>query len=416
MKNKSDCWERLLRQVEEKGGDGESFVREVKELYRGFDPAVAEWLGGLYDPVSGGFYYSNSGRDNEGFGADVESTHQAVALLTGTGFINSADELPYEVKEGIKRFVCSLQEAEDGYFYHPQWDRNMPDWKLRDSRLGRDQNWSVSLANQLDFSLPYLTASERLLLSGDFGSAGRPAHLSSAEGLLEYLRGFDWDNNAYFAGSTLSSIGNQILSAGLADTAVEFMNSLQNKENGLWGKKGGYHATNALLKIAHFYSTVYAPIPNAALAARTAVDMICADMDPAAATVCWQYNVWFALYLLIDNLRHSGGAEGNRQADSIISEVLGRGAECVRRTREKVEIFKKPDGSYSYLQNRTSPTSQGAPVALENTDEGDVNATVICIKQTTESLFWALEMDMPPIFDGEDYKRFLSALKISNGR
>ena len=45
----------------------------------------------------------------------------------------------------------------------------------------------------------------------------------------------------------------------------------------------------------------------------------------------------------------------------------------IKATTEKVAVFKKLDGSYSFMRNYSSHMSQGMPVAVQNTVEGDVN-------------------------------------------
>ena len=59
------------------------------EMYR--------WLARLYDPKIGGFYYSNSARDYEGFLPDVESTAQALYAMGNNGL--------------FERFGGSLRDA-----------------------------------------------------------------------------------------------------------------------------------------------------------------------------------------------------------------------------------------------------------------------------------------------------------------
>ena len=42
---------------------------------------LCEWLANLYDSEQGGFYYSASARDYEGFLPDIESTKQAITFF-----------------------------------------------------------------------------------------------------------------------------------------------------------------------------------------------------------------------------------------------------------------------------------------------------------------------------------------------
>ena len=65
MQNKEQMWQRLADEAAKKGGDGDAIVEAYKELYSVHSDRICSWLGGLFDPEIGGFYYSNSARDNE---------------------------------------------------------------------------------------------------------------------------------------------------------------------------------------------------------------------------------------------------------------------------------------------------------------------------------------------------------------
>ena len=52
-----------------------------------FGISVVDWLAGLYDRESGGFYYAESSRDNPQFEPDIESLVQAILLLDRMGLI-----------------------------------------------------------------------------------------------------------------------------------------------------------------------------------------------------------------------------------------------------------------------------------------------------------------------------------------
>lgn len=415
IKNDNKIWRDLADKVAEKGGDGDAFVRELQDLYSIFTPDFATWIGGLYNHEIGGFHAANSGRDTEGIYPDIESTFQAVNTIASVGIVKKATDLPPVMRERMIAYISSLQSPEDGYIYHPQWNYNDPDWRLRDSRVGRDMMWAIALQDELDFKLPYPTANDRLeaLASGEKTDAKLPDHLTSREAFIAYLDKLDWVNDAYFAGNMMAAQAGQIKAAGLAPTAAEYLGKIQNPENGLWGKYDSYDGVNALLKIAAFYSAVGIPIPNAQAAVESTLKCTCAPLDKKRATVCWQYNVWFALQYLVRNIRK---CDGDAAADALIKRMMSFAPEAIRATKEKLEIFKLPDCSFTYMFEISSTRSQGALVAspTEGVLEGNVNASVICLHRTVEALLNAFGLDMPPIYDEEDYKLFLAAVKKHN--
>lgn len=411
-KTDNKVWLDLEKEVSSRGGDGKAFVREMQELYAIFTPGFASWIGSLYNTEMGGFHAAYSGRVTEGFYPDIESTYQAINTIATIGLVKKATDLPKEMREKTIEFISSLQSPDDGYIYHPWWNYNDPEWRHRDSRVGRDMMWAIALEKELDFKLPYPTANDRLkeVAKGASEGAALPDYLTTKEAFIEYLDKLDWVSDAYFAGNMLAAQAGQIKAAGLAETASEYLSKIQNPKNGLWGKYESYDGVNALLKIGAFFSAVGLPIPNAEAAAESAVKCICADIDEKRATVCWQYNVWFALQYLIRNIKCYGS---KKDAENLMKRILLNAPACIKSTKEKLELFKLPDGSFTYMRGISSTRSQGALVACpkEGELEGNVNATVICIHRTVEALFATLDLEMPPIYDEDDYKNFLAAIK-----
>ncbi len=422
MNTKEMQWKRLSEEVNRKGGDGEAFVAAMKEQYAIHSRKVLEWLAGLYDPNIGGFYYSNSARDNE-FAElkgekgrllpDIESTNQALGFLESCCFYKEGDysRLPEEMRNKIKEFVCSLEDPSDGFFYHPQWGKN-----ITDNRRGRDHMWANEIRSNLHFDFPYPTAEERLAKISENISKGEdvayefPEHLKSKDAFVKYLNALDWKQKAYYSGNLISAQVSVIKASGLDKVAVDYLNSIQNKENGMWGERTGYDAVNAHMKISCFYEYSGNIIPNASNAVDTILDTLCSDIP--TETVCWQYNTWYSIQNILKNLRKFGGEEGNREADEIVKKVIARAAEGVKANILKVKRFMKPDGSCSYTPPESACTSQGALVAIPHTNEGDVNATCINVFGTINRMYLAAELGdfVVPMFDDSDWEFFLDCL------
>ncbi len=423
MKNYyQDKWETLEKEANKKGGNGKEIVAALKDFYSIYDDAAVVWLAKLYDPKVGGFYYSNSGRDNdiypvEGmrypFGPDIESTNQATNFLKGQYVIKSARDLPEKMQEQMFNFYSSCLDPETGFFYHPQWPKELVDSKP--SRRGRDLMWAEDMANKFGWKYPYPTANERLAgaLKGDDESAKSiPEYLRSEEKLTEYLDSFDWVNRPYPSGNTIAAQVYPIKAAGLSHVVVEYLDKIQNKETGLWGNVSGYEAVNGHMKITCFYRVSELPIPNADKAVASIVDTMVGDTMPH--TVCYQYNCWYSLRNILESLRSFGGEEGNKKADEIVKYLLSRAPEAIRVSKEKVLTFRKDDYSFSYFTNKTSDQSQGMPVAVPHTNEGDINASGICSGGIMGNLFGALELRdfFIPIYSPNAYNKFLENLKL----
>ena len=156
----AEAWDKLFIEA---GGEtnperAQAIVDAIKKMHAGYDENVVGWYANLYDPVNGGFYISNSGRNNEGFLPDIESTVQALSWLQSTGMLGFADDnyanaLPEWMKNQIIAFAKSLQNPKNGYFYHPQWTQEMVDNKI--SRRGRDLGWATSVLGALGSAPTY---------------------------------------------------------------------------------------------------------------------------------------------------------------------------------------------------------------------------------------------------------------------
>ncbi len=419
----NEKWSLLKEEVDRRGADGEAFVAALKDLYSVYSDSLLVWLAGLYDGRCGGFYYSDSARDNEFIEfegekykllPDIESTNQATNLLMDSRTISDFSELPEKMRKKMHSFISSCEDPENGFFYHPQWTKEMTDTHL--SRRGRDLMWAEDMAKKFSWSYPYPTANERLEeMKTDESSAEKiPEYLKTKEKFLEYLKSFDWDNQAYPSGNELAAQAYPIKAAGLEDVAIDFLNSIQDPKTGLWGIKGGYTAVNGYLKISFLYNYFGRIIPNADKAA--VATMKCLISDEPVGTVCFQYNCWFSLLNILEILRAVGGDEGEKEADRISRELLKLAPEALRATKRKLLLFRKADYSFSFVPTESSHLSQGMPVAIKHTNEGDVNASVLCTSGTVRRIYLALGLYdfFIPLFSPAGFEKFTENLKLDD--
>ena len=457
MNTKETKWQRLCDEVNRKGGDGEAFVAAMKEQYAIHSRKVLEWLAGLYDPNIGGFYYSNSARDNEyaelkdvrcKLLPDIESTNQALGFLETCGFYEEGDysRLPLEMRNKAAEFVCSLEDPDDGFFYHPQWGKEMTD--SHRPRRGRDLTMVTRILDWCGISPTYDTPTgikgDGLLADGtpakvssqavvseapDSGKAFDPV-LKDKDSFIEYLSGFEIDldkpNTSYEVGSAFECQATQIAArdkeleaAGadyrLADILAEWFEKYQDPETGIFCKPEhlGVRAINGVLKIAGTYDRIGRPFPNAVAAFRSARNAIISDEEPN--TVCWVLNPWYSLTVIMNNVaensRKNNDYAAERQIAELRAEMIKNYPEMIRATARKLKKFRKPDGSFSYLQDRTSHVSHEMPVAISGTNEGDVNSTNICCAGIVGHIFVMLKQEMIPFFTEADRMRYVAIIE-----
>ena len=449
----------------------DELVLAFKDLYKMYNPAVVTWFANLYEPYvcicggkevcqktkwcgGGGFYYSNSGRNTESYLPDAESTTQALGFISSSGMSrlygsSYVKTITPEMRKAIPYFIKNLQEP-NGFFYHPQWD--MADTDAHLSRRARDINWCISMLNTFGYKPTYNTptgvkgdglladgtpvsqAAPSSSLTSPFTpsavsavskvvtvSSNTPAHLKDEAAFREYLSKQDIHNSSYPVGNTLTAQSSQIKQTpGLMEILIEWLNANQNPETGHWDwKKEGdpgysdYYGVNGLLKISGIYNTAKAPMPYAEQAAQSAIDAITAD-DPIGAVVD-VYNTWFSISNILTNLLNysEDKAAGQALVDKIVAKLLVDAPAAIRVSRDKLADFQKLDGSFSYGRNSSSATSQGMPVAVPNSNEGDVNATVIATTGTLGNILSALQLGSYKVYPfGEAERRvFVDTLK-----
>lgn len=428
---------------------GAEVVAAMKRLYSLYTPNVVSWLANLYEPrvcvcttvdengnkvcqhptdefgeplcYYGGFYYSNSGRNTVGYAPDIESTNQALSFIESSGMLQAlggryASNLPTWMKNEIIGFVKGLQDP-DGYFYHPQWSRELH--HQNPERMGRDLSWATSMLKNFGVNPYYTTPGGGMIGEGKpsqsqltsklslssvnsvsqvIPTAGLNAHLATPETFKAYLDSLNIKTASYSAGSTVGAQTTTIKEldrklAGVTSGAgfdyrnrgvyskilFDWLDENQNPANGLWDMESDYQACDGLFKIVNIYNDYGLPMKYPLEAALATIDAI--SSDEQVYTVCNMYNAWANIGLIKNNLRNNSSdkAAAKELIATINAAIIEVAPEALRITAEKTANFAIPDGSFSYLIGKTSETSTGMPTAVVNSYEGDINATLICI-------------------------------------
>ena len=382
---------------------GPAIVQALKEYYDTLNPDVVKWFANLYDPDLGGYYFSNSGRNTPGYLPDLESTSQALGFFENMG-VYARDVISDEMKQKMGQFAYNMQD-ENGFFYHPQWTKELTDSKL--SRRARDLGHASSLLSLAGLTPKYPLATDQIEsveptslvdLTDRLGQSSvsavskviataTPDHLKSKEAFLNYLRGLGVYNNSYGPGNQVSAQFSQIKAAGLAEVCVDYFESIQNPNNGLWEDEVTYGAIDGLLKISGMWANVGRVFPYAKEAIESVIEVIM--LDEPSGCVVEMYNCWYSIRNINDSMVY-GGTEEQELLRETRNTLLALAPDALRLTQKKVAVCQKPDGSFSWGEKYSSTTSQGCPVAVPNSIEGDVNATVIGYSGTIGNFMHAI--------------------------
>ncbi|MBR3805287.1 MAG: hypothetical protein IKJ13_00415 [Clostridia bacterium] len=401
-----DAWNKLSDEIK-----NPELLEALKKLKNLYGSEVVTWIANLYDEEIGGFYYSNSGRNNQGFLPDVDSTYQALVLVGHTGmqsdFGYGSATWPEGLLEKVGSFAKRLQD-ENGFFYHPQWTKELTDSKT--TRRARDLERALALIKWAGMTPTYdapdgtkgdgLVWNDKLQsfvpdenltepMSSSVASAVSkvvsvnttyiPNELKTEAAFRSYLASKE-GQNMYKVNHELASLATQIKERDrqlekdgqnwrIAPILIQWLNNKQNSENGTWSSETNYNAVDGLFKGVSIYDALGYELPNAMKAALTALNAITSDEDTGSAITI--YNCWSTVLLVMNNMKQFGAPEN---AKTVLNEVRKVAAKSVEATLEKQIAYAKSDRSFSYYKDSCATESQGMQVAL-SVNEGDMNAT-----------------------------------------
>ena len=451
-----ELWKELSSSLTKEFGaeHAEEIITSARKFTALYSDGIIDWLANLYDPVTGGFYYSNSARDTIGYLPDLESTGQAITWLQSSGASGGKelkDFLQETMQKQVVSFVKGLQDPTNGYFYHPQWGKKLGDDNA--ARLGRDLNNAEMLLQLFDANPTYdspngmkgdgiladgsrvmTTSSVRLTSPLSHGinasaviavsdiDAGVPDRLKTEKNFRDYLASLDDDmvSSSYLIGNLLESQSYQFVNRdrvlqsrgetwSVCSILEEWLNSYQNPNTGLFNTSNvvDYGGINGLLKVSSCYNRIGKCIPYAEKAIESALSSLYFD---SPENVCWFLNPWYAVEELMENL-----ADYHKNSEELVASVRNRVVadlpELLDITRENISVFSKADGSFSYLPNSSAPTSQNMPVAVRGTNEGDVNASLISTTGVWAGIISVLGYTVPVLYNTSDGMRFLKIVE-----
>ena len=395
----------------------------MRELYDLWDERMIDWFAGLYCKEVGGYYYSQSARDNEQFYPDCESTQQALRFIGTCGMADHCDKdygkaIPEQMRRDITKYVKGLQDK-NGFFYNPQWPHELTDSKL--SRRARDLSWCTDMLSRFGQTPNYPTPISKSISSEEMASMVVPDNLKDKESFIAYLDSLDIPHRSYHAGNTLTAQMGQIIfrdkvlkeeGAGysLVQILIDYLNERQNPENGMWHEITDYFAVNGLMKTSGVYGKAGVMMPMADVAVKCAIAAMTTDEIPRAVTDI--YNTWFAAARVLRHMVTLGTEEDKKRGEAIRRDLIEYAPTALRATKEKLQVFEKEMCSFSYTPKSSSARSQGCPVAIEGTAEGDVNATIICSSDLLVYIYEALGITelRVPIFGREELDYYMKKI------
>ncbi len=326
-----------------------------------------EYAYNLYDPETGGFYYSISSRDLEGMTPFAEGTHFMMEHLRCGGI-----EPPDWHKEKVGNWILHHQDEGDGYFYEDLWGKT-----TSGPRLDRDLTYSKGiLRNYCGMEPLYSTPDERL--KNKDSNATMPEYLKSEEDMIAWLDSLDWSNKSIWGtGQKISSSAALIQAAELDGVVYEYILKKQNPETALWGEGLNWMSTNGGMKLSSFMKSTGHPFPNVSKMIDTVLSLFASGIPAEHATYIWNP------FVLLTNAM-SSLPEDEKQ--KMREKLYSNGADIVNFAIDSALKLRRPDGGYSSNLGRAQFRQQGYLYGLGLDDESDVDGTVIAGHRLRETI------------------------------
>lgn len=351
-----------------------SAVRTALETIDRYYTRVPLWYAHLYDPVTGGFYMSQSGVQDPDMAPGIEMTCWGLSFLKT--YTLAFDDMPSEIKARFVDFFCDRQNPESGIFIDKQGPANP-----------REQARNQAAAKR---ALDMLSASPRYPLpSGKSGEKAvrdrMPAYMESPESYIEWVKALPWDHGSWTAGDQTQSSQQYLAMLPDAerriytDAVVEFLNDRQF-ESGLWSPDFDFNAASGAFKVGLVYSAFGMRLPNP----ERIVDSIFR---------CYRESKTTSPYFVRNPI-----SVMNQMADysPALAQRIKQGIlDNIDAVTASFGEFLCPDGAFSARKGQ-SMISFGGVVGSHGLFEGDIDATAMMLIARRE-LYQLLGLSATPL-------------------
>lgn len=364
-------------------------LAEMEALY---DPRKQlELYTDLYDPATGGMYFSLPAVTREGFGPNIESTAQAALPVA---LYSDAE------KKKLGSWIQSLQDPVTGWFMEREFD-------IASASVGKKQRnhfMGMAVLRACGMTPLYPTATERAVQTpppaADTPDAADDSYLSSLDAYMDWVKNsYDWDGNdptkkhVWQAGNDIGDFSAQLKEMGWLDTVAAFIRSQQRPDNGLFTDEISIVGISAVTKLSGMYTLTGTPMPY--------MDKIIESAAHLAETARFTsgsepYNITLAMRFMVKSAGDAG-------IDADTQAALRRAApRFVRGISGAMKDFRKADGGFGYCVGGPCTHSQGAYVTPPGIDCSDVNGNQLA-KGVRNDLYWLMGLETPPLFTDEEF-------------
>ncbi|MBQ8528161.1 MAG: hypothetical protein IJ459_00325 [Clostridia bacterium] len=446
-------WKKLH---EEAGGgeEADKIVEALKLMYTMYTDDLVKWYANLYDPGMGAYYCSTSGKENEGFLPDIESTNQALNFLVTSGMLDEQGRdfkniFTDEMRQKLIYFIKGMQ-LPNGYFYNYLKTQEQLDQPTCVPKRGRDLGWCTGLLKKFGETPTYDTPNGILgngidkngnpvsnyspAVKGEDGkevsgaALNYPEYLENRETMIAYLNeNVKVVEKTYPAGNHLNATYSQYMARdkamgwlgtdkSLTAGLIEWLNEKINPKTGYWTGEVNFNGTNGFFKIIVIYNSWGIPYPAVKQVIDSILQVILSD-QPTLNNICEVYNIWSALISAKENvIRCYPESEREELLSQIDKTMKERGPEAILNTYRRQSAYQKADGAYAHAVTRGHKPDEvvhhqgGIPTGLR-IEEGDVDAIGKATTGITLNIFNAYGFSPVPIYHEREWQLYKSILE-----
>ena len=336
----------------------------LTDLDQQFDSCYA-WWGKVYDPQSGGCYYSLSGKalrenGNKNFGPDIEATSKLVNVLHWSGIL---EQTPQAFKDGIIQYMQQRQDPESGFFRDPKFAK---DYTAK--TLNRAVGMAAGSIEKCGGSPKHPLPLERVADNEE--AAQHFAHLKNVETLRTWLTTLPWEKRIWTAGSTIRTQSGTFKEleeprrSQLLDELERFLTTKQHsdgyyghpKDDHWWSRLSGTYKAVSMLEAND------RPVPMV----ETLIQTVMQDLRQRTYTnLIVLYNTANILAIL------------NRNGGNF---PLEQRIEIIERATAILKQFKHSDGGFLTDTTRARPSANGKLLGKKGVMESNTNSTGLAHK------------------------------------
>lgn len=327
----------------------------MEKLDREFDESF-RWWGRVYDPTSGGCFYSLSAkqsREDTRFAPDIESTSKLVNVLEWTGDL---DDAPPAFRAEAVKYMQTRQDAESGFFRDPQHLKSYTPNAL-DRALGMARGVLQACGGRPLHPLPVERG------SSSTAAAQHYAHLESPDALRAWLEKLPWEKRVWTAGASLRAQANVLVSLPEERRAVllpvfESFVRQQQREDGFFGsEQGNWESTlSGTYKVIAFLQVNGLPIPRGQELSDSVRERL--------------FSTDYSNSIVLYNTAHTLVILARGTVDYSPQERLALVEQCTAQLHR----MRAPDGGFVTQIGKPAPTSNAGLLGLE-VIESNANAT-----------------------------------------